>query len=415
MFSQDNSRWEILIPGATNSHKGIRNPNKKSKPKGSELRRENLFNGAPGVRIANAPVTERSKDLRTAEQKAAIIPWAQRIVKQYPYQTHTPETGTNPSIYISPLAPSIPPAPSVGPALQATIKPTVAYQYSNMIGEFLTRLEQLSATTTDPIALGPGTSLSRMAQSSSVPPSAPSSSTPVISASTSNSTAPSDPTSITVDSSTVELSSVTPTADVSMHDTDGDNANMDSPTRTLKMAHGKLITFRECDIPDPPAVSYAKSIEELPRVWDDNSPDWNGTSPLSINNTPIPLVYWPTVYKYWKGTQWKGVKKTWFDWKILVRAMSGMSMEDFWVHFSAPDKFGQLHPLKYTPLLARLAAERKVADEKLADLARHELTTEQLTYRKGAQLHVMTKPAMIAACYRRLKGIDVDDEGDDDK
>ncbi|KAJ7778025.1 hypothetical protein DFH07DRAFT_1036538 [Mycena maculata] len=327
MFSQDNSRWEILIPGATNSHKGIRNPNKKSKPKGSELRRENLFNGAPGVHIANAPVTERSKDLRTAEQKAAIIPWAQRIVKQYPYQTHTPETGTNPSIYISPPAPSIPPAPSVGPALQATIKPTVAYQYSN--------------------SLEIGTILLCAAFHTFF---------------------------VHANSSTVESSSVTPTADVSMHDTDGDNTDMDSPTRTLKMAHGKLITFRECDIPDPPAVSYAKSIEELPWVWDDNSPDWNGTSPLSINNTPIPLVYWPTVYKYWKGTQWKGVKKTWFDWKILFRAMSGMSMEDFWVHFSAPDKFGQLHPLKYTPLLARLAAEWKVADEKLADLARHELT-----------------------------------------
>ncbi|KAJ7714249.1 hypothetical protein DFH07DRAFT_934665 [Mycena maculata] len=201
-------------------------------------------------------------------------------------------------------------------------------------------------------------------------------------------------------------------ADGPMHNVTDDR---DTHTRTLNMAGGKLFTFRECDIPDPPAVSYAKSIEELPRVWDDNSLDWNGTSPLSINNTPIHLVYWPTVYKYWRGTQWKGVKKTWFDWKILIRAMSGKSMVDFWVRYSTPDKFGKLHPLKYTPLLARLAAQRRLADEKLADLARRELTTEQLTYRKGVQLHVMTKPAMIAACYRRLKGIDVEDEGYDDE
>lgn len=66
-----------LIPGATNTHKGSRKPQeeKKGKAKTSTLRRESLFHGAAGVRIANAPVTERSKDLRTAEEKAAILPW----------------------------------------------------------------------------------------------------------------------------------------------------------------------------------------------------------------------------------------------------------------------------------------------------------------------------------------------------
>ncbi|KAF8152723.1 hypothetical protein K438DRAFT_1515251, partial [Mycena galopus ATCC 62051] len=143
--------------------------------------------------------------------------------------------------------------------------------------------------------------------------------------------------------------------------------------------------------------------------WDDNSPLWNGVSPLKINGVPIPLVYWPSVYTYWRPAQWKGVKKQWFDWKILFHAMSAMTLEEFWAQYSVTDKHGQLQRLKYTPLLARLSAERKAENARLTALAQQELTTEQLTYRKGGQHHMMTKPAMIAAQYRKLKGLDAED------
>ncbi|KAJ7765927.1 hypothetical protein DFH07DRAFT_737501 [Mycena maculata] len=148
------------------------------------------------------------------------------------------------------------------------------------------------------------------------------------------------------------------------------------------MAGGKLLTFRECDIPDPPAVSYAKSIENLLLVWDDNSLDWDNTSPLKINGIPIPLTYWPTVYKYWKRNSMEGRQEN-------------------------------LH-MKYTPLLTQLSKERKVENEKLAEVAQRELKSEQLTYRKGADRFVMTKPSMIAAYYRKLKGLDVEEDGDED-
>ncbi|KAJ7741435.1 hypothetical protein DFH07DRAFT_751072 [Mycena maculata] len=180
------------------------------------------------------------------------------------------------------------------------------------------------------------------------------------------------------------------------------------------MAGGKLLTFREYDIPDPPAVSYAKSIENLLLVWDDNLSDWNKTSPLQINGVPIPLTYWPTVYKYWKGTQWKGVKKSWFDWKILVGAMSKTSLEDFWKRYSVNDKGGAMQRMKYTPLLAQLSKERKVENEKLAEVAWRELTAEQLTYHKGGQHFVMTKPAMIVAYHRKLKGLDTEEDVDEE-
>lgn len=95
--------------------------------------------------------------------------------------------------------------------------------------------------------------------------------------------------------------------------------------------------------------------------------------------------------------------------------MSRTSINDFWASYSVPDRDGKLQHMKYTPLLARLAAERKADNEKLADLARRELTMEQLTYRKGAQHYVMTKPAMIAAHYCKLRGIEMEDYVEDDE
>ncbi|KAJ6543208.1 hypothetical protein DFH09DRAFT_928757, partial [Mycena vulgaris] len=147
--------------------------------------------------------------------------------------------------------------------------------------------------------------------------------------------------------------------------------------------------------------------------WDDKSAHWNGTSPLKINDVPIPIIYWPTVYKYWKGTQWQGVKKSWFDWKILVRSMSDTTVADFWTRFSVPDKSGELQHMRYTRILAQLAKHRKTENAQLAQLAKVELTPEQLSYRKGGHHYVMKKDSMIAACYRKLKGLDAGDSDDD--
>ncbi|KAF8217325.1 hypothetical protein K438DRAFT_1954176 [Mycena galopus ATCC 62051] len=119
--------------------------------------------------------------------------------------------------------------------------------------------------------------------------------------------------------------------------------------------------------------------------------------------SPIPLVHYPLVYKYWKGTQWHGVKKVWFQWKILVQAMSRTTLDDFRAQYFVPDKDGNLQRPKYTPLLKKLELERKAEDEKLAALALVKLTPDQLTYRKGSELIVMKKPAMIAAHYRVLR------------
>ncbi|KAJ7709108.1 hypothetical protein B0H14DRAFT_3525313 [Mycena olivaceomarginata] len=140
--------------------------------------------------------------------------------------------------------------------------------------------------------------------------------------------------------------------------------------------------------------------------------DWKLAT--QIRNVPIPLVYWPSAYKYWKGNQWKGVKKLWFQWKIIVLAMTRTTVDDFWGCYSVPDKSGTLWRMKYTPLLKQLQSERKAENERLTELARAELTPEKLTYRKGGERFVMIKPSMIAALYRRLKGLEVDELEDVD-
>ncbi|KAJ6452715.1 hypothetical protein C8R47DRAFT_263328 [Mycena vitilis] len=197
----------------------------------------------------------------------------------------------------------------------------------------------------------------------------------------------------------------------------GVSTDEEAPTRTLKLAGGNFIAFRESEVPDPPATSYSKRVGDLLSEWDDNSVHWKTSSPLKINGSPIALVYWPSVYKYWKGAQWRGIKKVWFEWKILFHAMTAATtLDDFWAQYYAPDRSGVLQRLKYTPLLSRLAQERKAENERLSVLARQELTTEQLTYRRGSQYIVMTSPAMIAAHYRKLKGLDANDmEADDEE
>ncbi|KAJ6471051.1 hypothetical protein C8R45DRAFT_1015359 [Mycena sanguinolenta] len=387
-FSKDRSRWDSLIPGATNTHKGARKPQdeKKTKPKKSTIRREDLFQGADGVHTANAPTTERSKDLRTAEEKAAILPWAHRIVAKYPYQQIPGNDTMNPSIYVDSSTPTAitTSTPSIA-SLQAALPNT---ETAKLLSDFLAFVRHRDG---DLAMQGVNTAahIAILAPTTSAP-----SSTSVIPVTlTPTTSAPSLASAIPL-SPCLAQDGASPHTNVDIHMTVPSSnlgSNENSPTRTLQLANGR----------------------HLLGVWTDKSPDWNGKSPLKVKGVPVPLVYWPLVYKYWKGNQWKGAKKSWFQWKILMQAMTRTSLDEFWVRYSVPDQSGNTVHLKYTPLLKRLEAERKAEDERLAELARVELTEEQLTYRRGADRIVMTKISRIASTYRKLKGLEVGDGGAD--
>ncbi|KAJ7655429.1 hypothetical protein B0H17DRAFT_1146472 [Mycena rosella] len=154
-FSKDN-----LLPGATNSHKGSRTAERKGKPQRSTFRRENLFDGVDAVHTANAPVTECSKDLRTAEEKATILPWVHkadlfhRVTSKYPHQPASAELDTNASIHINPALPA---TPVIQNATQLTLpNPTDDNQRNpqnadmlKVFSDFLNFAQQRAGTTAE--------------------------------------------------------------------------------------------------------------------------------------------------------------------------------------------------------------------------------------------------------------------------
>lgn len=93
-------------------------------------------------------------------------------------------------------------------------------------------------------------------------------------------------------------------------------ANTSTTIRTLVLGDKSRLRFTEAQVPDPPALTFTSNIARLNRMWDDTSSHWGKESVLSILGHPIALVYWPQVYKYWKGDQWKGTKGKWFEWKV---------------------------------------------------------------------------------------------------
>ncbi|KAH9160209.1 hypothetical protein EDB89DRAFT_2168576 [Lactarius sanguifluus] len=96
-FSADRKGWDGLLPGARKKHRGPRDggvmkstksPGKRASTKRSTLRRELLFSAASdGVGSTTRPClpTERSKDMRTDEERAAVLTWADSFMERNPY------------------------------------------------------------------------------------------------------------------------------------------------------------------------------------------------------------------------------------------------------------------------------------------------------------------------------------------
>lgn len=84
----------------------------------------------------------------------------------------------------------------------------------------------------------------------------------------------------------------------------------------LKLGDGTEVSFSVSSVPDPVAVTFTQDIPRLNAMWDDTSPHWGGESVLTIKGHPIPIVYWPDVYRYGKFGQWQGTKSCWTDWRV---------------------------------------------------------------------------------------------------
>ncbi|THH08333.1 hypothetical protein EW146_g9030 [Bondarzewia mesenterica] len=139
-------------------------------------------------------------------------------------------------------------------------------------------------------------------------------------------------------------------------------------TRSLMLGNGIVIDIVERDVPDLPAVSYTADIARLNGKWDDTTSHWAGTSPLVIKGHVIPIIYWPNVYKHWKGTQWKGIKAKWFEWKIVVQCYRMTTVAKFWAEFSLKNS----KHMTFTAITIHLRELRKAEDEEVSKRVRDE-------------------------------------------
>lgn len=88
------------------------------------------------------------------------------------------------------------------------------------------------------------------------------------------------------------------------------------PERKLMIANGKVITFTESELRDPPGVSFAMDLEGLNAQWDDSSHHWCGAAALKVKGEPVALVYWQMLYARHRPREWTRVKQKWGEWQV---------------------------------------------------------------------------------------------------
>ncbi|KAG2739599.1 hypothetical protein P692DRAFT_201729417 [Suillus brevipes Sb2] len=136
-------------------------------------------------------------------------------------------------------------------------------------------------------------------------------------------------------------------------------------------------------------------------MWDDLSPHWGGESVLTIGGHPIPLMYWPDVYRYGKTCQWQGTKSRWTEWRDVVTRYRQSTVEDFWKEFSVDGS-----NMTFTAIVAELRRQRKNDKQDLVARAHQEYGDtfdSNFSYRKGNDTLIMTDPSAICRRYKQLQ------------
>ncbi|KAH9043623.1 hypothetical protein EDB85DRAFT_1911398 [Lactarius pseudohatsudake] len=390
-FSADRKGWDGLLPGARKKHRGPRDGGvtkstkglgKKASTKRSTLRRELLFSGGGGgMDSMTQPClpTERSKDMRTEEEKAAVLVWADSFVARNPYKPEPEpenESSSPPDVGhdwdgAARVPGDISNAPS-SPALQLQLQQVQAQLAALMAaiaGVAPSPAIVVGAPAPAPAHRGPGT--------------------------TDSATTTTDTAATTTDGPSPPTSShqQPPTLDVSA---------LRGPLDYLKLGNGRSLCFEKQSVPNPPLVSFAKDLPRLVRTWDDSSPEWTPSEAvLRIQGEPIALKHWPTVYRYGKSSQWAGTKKNWAHWRDIATSWQELTETGFWQKFTAD---GQ--PMSYTAICEALKGERMAAARCLAEQAKDKYSDgfgAAFEYRRGSEHIVRNKSSAIARHYLSLQ------------
>ncbi|KAG1818446.1 uncharacterized protein BJ212DRAFT_1269067 [Suillus subaureus] len=136
-------------------------------------------------------------------------------------------------------------------------------------------------------------------------------------------------------------------------------------------------------------------------MWDDTSPYWGKESVLMIKGHPIPIVYWPYVYRYGKYGQWQGTKSQWMGWRDIVSQYRQSTPEDFWKEFSVNGC-----AMKFTRIVNKLHRQHNISNDDMVTQVHKEFGDafdSLFSYRKGDEVHVMRNKSAIVHCYWQLK------------
>ncbi|KAJ3892985.1 cytochrome P450 [Lentinula edodes] len=356
-YSSSPDLWKLLQPGARRSHKGSHicqdNPTgmsstaekKPAKKKSAYTkRREALF----GDSEDSGPI-QRSKDMRTEQEKKEMLDWAAEMSKEFiDFQTPREVTESEP-LY---------PTPAVREkkieAQLSAILDFVRTGYTPGVSEVLHAASfqpptTLGQVTTPTIVSGVDLQCRLIA--------APSQqvnieSLPITTLSSKPSASP--------------LSAPAPFTDISPVQSPQQLPLTIAPTKTssttkeIILANGTHIRFVSSDVPDPILVSFSDDIPKLVRMWDDAAPGYIANECLlKIKGYGIPLRLWEQAYKYGGDGRWKGTKDKWGKWKFVVEAYNQLGKDAFWAkyHDTKTNK-----PMSYTAIVESLRVERKAND-----------------------------------------------------
>ncbi|KIY53819.1 hypothetical protein FISHEDRAFT_32601 [Fistulina hepatica ATCC 64428] len=129
-------------------------------------------------------------------------------------------------------------------------------------------------------------------------------------------------------------------------------------------------------------------------MWDMTPPHWDSSSPLKIFGHPIPMIYWPDVYRYWKGPQWQGFKSSHTKIKYLVaRWRCSGFYEEFSKDMSATDI--------YNILLQQRKEENQRKAQQIRDRYGEQFG-QVFCYRSRNTVRVMADPTKIVDKYNSL-------------
>ncbi|KAJ3844847.1 hypothetical protein EV361DRAFT_942974 [Lentinula raphanica] len=427
-FSENLVRWKVIIPGATRAHRGVREGKiskaqpqnkgrdgmlkKKAKAKLSTLRRNDLMGFSSSDQVSVA-VVQRSKDMRTLEEKNKMLRLCQEYVQAHPYippderdrrerarveakkqasdmavlnaqfeTTNRKLDGLasivgsmfqgwsmfSPSAPLPTMPPSFLSTPS--PSTTATTEPIIAEAVQDAGLAFNSNSNPVLPIATQPAPRASQDSLSLIvaAQHQSLP----------------------DPTA--VNSAPQKLTGEGPNESASSHGMEFH----------LKIGHGQVITYTENDLRTPKQVSFAPDIIRLNRVWDDEGPDWDPIdcgNILSLNNIPIAVRYWRDAFSGKKNSKrWKAMKSSWTEWKFVMEEYRSITPAVFWARF--PPTNGKQH--KWQSIVNTLRAERTARNNELVERAKLEYG-EQFDELFSNRKKVLVDPTAIANRYLSLK------------